>query len=237
MRIRSKRKLAGLAGVITILACCVVGPAIMLLYPRDQWAWELPLSLGLTIIISAPVSYFMGAQLLRITLLQQELQRLLERDRLTDVATRDFFFEKMEATPEAYGVSLMIDIDHFKAVNDRYGHFAGDQVIRHVAQILRANTRTEDIVARFGGEEFMVFLSGHSVETGYVVAERMRAAIAAENVVEDEMKVQVTVSIGGSLKEAHAQVEAAIKAADAALYLAKQGGRNRTVFDRRKIAA
>ena len=180
-----------------------------------------------------PFALFIGVKLRENTRLSDELVRLVNRDRLTDVATRDFFFRRMESDPEAYGVSLMVDIDHFKQVNDTHGHYAGDAVIKQVSQILKRETRTQDIVCRFGGEEFVVFLHEVSADQGLVVAERMRTAVAAEALpgAEGRPALSVTVSIGGSLKERLEDINLSIQQADAALYRAKSNGRNRTVVD------
>jgi len=181
-------------------------------------------------IITFPASFFIWAQVRRNSLLSDELRRLVNRDKLTDMATRDYFFTRMNSNPQAYGVSLMVDIDFFKAVNDTYGHFAGDAVIARVAGVLFRNTRETDIVCRFGGEEFVVFLHNHDMADGFQTAERMRRAIASEVISFDGVDMQVTVSIGGSLKDRLRDINKAIKEADAALYRAKEAGRNRTVF-------
>jgi len=124
----------------------------------------------------------------------------------------------------------MIDIDHFKAVNDTYGHFAGDDVIASVAEVLKVQTRPGDLVCRFGGEEFVIFLKQADLDLGGVIAERLRKAIATSVVESCGVQIKVTVSIGGSLKDAAEEIDAAIKRADAALYEAKALGRNRTVM-------
>ncbi len=177
-----------------------------------------------------PTCWILFNEMYKNGVLTDELQRLVDRDRLTDVATRDFFFSRMAAAPEAYGVSLMVDIDHFKSINDTHGHLAGDAVIRAVARLLRDNVRPGDIVARFGGEEFLVFLQGTSPDGAFEIAERMREAIAEHRVAFEALDVGVTVSIGGSLKEARADIACAIRDADAALYRAKRAGRNQTIF-------
>jgi diguanylate cyclase (GGDEF)-like protein len=103
-------------------------------------------------------------------------------------------------------------------------------VIRHVAHILRKNVRPQDIVARFGGEEFVVFLDEQNSKVGYEVAERMRQNIASEVCDFNGQSLRVTVSIGGSMKEAVDRIEDSIGEADEAMYNAKQAGRNRIVF-------
>ena len=219
------------AAVLTTLLCVVVTQTmVFFLFQGQDLAAALALAPIISVVITMPVSFFIWSQVRRNQLLSKELQRLVNRDRLTDVATRDFFFARMQKNPTAYGTSLMVDIDFFKRVNDDYGHMAGDAVISRVADILRNNTRSEDIVCRFGGEEFVVFLSEKDSTDGYEVAERMRLSIADEIVEFDGQDLKVTVSIGGSLKERLADVNLAIQQADEALYLAKSGGRNRTVF-------
>ena len=183
-----------------------------------------------TIVVSFPLALFFIGQMRKNYMLTAELQRLVDRDRLTDVATRDFFFARMQAAPDAYGVSLMVDIDQFKAVNDRHGHLVGDQVIKDVAGILRQNTRADDIVCRFGGEEFVIFLSSQTQAQGFAIAERMRTDIAAHLIETQTGQVRVTVSIGGSLKDRMENVSRAIHDADKALYAAKNRGRNMTIF-------
>ncbi len=187
-------------------------------------------TLVIVMIVTLPTVAWIGAQMLRNARLNEQLQVLVDRDRLTNVATRDFFFARMEAEPDAYGVSLMIDIDRFKRINDSFGHLAGDKVIQAVAAALLEHTRAEDVVCRFGGEEFIVFLQDRNIEDGYAAAERLRNAIAATLVRCDGRDLTVTVSIGGSLKDRIADINHVIRLADDALFQAKQSGRNRTNF-------
>lgn len=187
-------------------------------------------SLIVTTCVAFPLCFGLWTLLQRNVLLSDRLADLVNRDRLTDVATRDFFFSRMENATHAYGVSLMIDIDYFKRINDTYGHFAGDVAIQTVAQVLKEQTKPHDIVCRFGGEEFMVFLTDQSALAGYKMAETLRKAIAARLIVFEDIDFHLTVSIGGSLKERVADINVAIKQADDALYHAKRLGRNKTVF-------
>ena len=215
---------------MNVIGCAIVASTVMALYPRVEWPFELTVSLILTCGIATPFTYLMARQLHKNTLLSNELQRLVDSDRLTDTRTRSYFFDHMAASPGDYGVCLMVDIDHFKSVNDTYGHLAGDRVIQDVAARIKDMLRTEDIVARFGGEEFVVFLHRADAATGFAVAERMRGAIAEQAVAFNDNPIDVTVSIGGSPMAADSDIEQAIQDADAALYRAKYDGRNCTIF-------
>lgn len=183
-----------------------------------------------TVVITMLMCSFIFTQMRKTHLLTVELQRLIARDRLTNVATRDHFFERMSHPAYHTGVSLMVDIDNFKKINDTYGHLAGDIVIRRVAAILRKNIRAEDIVCRFGGEEFVIFLSNQTLEQAYRAAERMRCDIGQEKITAEDVSISTTVSIGGAHKERMMDIATAIRHADEALYRAKRAGRNQTTF-------
>ncbi len=164
------------------------------------------------------------------------LHRLAETDPLTGALNRRAFFEAALRAEEPYrerGVSaavLMLDIDHFKAVNDRHGHDAGDAVLRSLVAASRKEIRSIDSFARYGGEEFVLLLPGCPVDVAAKVAERIRASVAAMRVLVVDTDVCVTVSIGvAALAEAHADVASTITAADGAMYAAKHLGRNRVV--------
>ncbi|WP_375281066.1 GGDEF domain-containing protein [Pseudooctadecabacter sp.] len=220
------------------VSLCAIGLAVALnvvVFPQSILPVTMRGTVAITAFVAMPICLFVGSKMYENQQLSDELQRLVNRDRLTDAATRDFFFAQMSRDQRAYGVSLMVDIDHFKAVNDTYGHLIGDEVIRHVSDILRRNVRSSDIVARFGGEEFVVFLDGHDRDVGFLTAERMREDIAKNGGTFGGHPVKVTVSIGGSLKEAYDTVDASIQDADAALYRAKEQGRNQTVFATPKV--
>lgn len=188
---------------------------------------------ALTIIIAVPIAFtvcaVIGNMLRKQAILSEKLQKLVDRDRLTDAATRDYFFARLEDRA-VEGVSLMVDIDHFKSVNDTHGHLVGDQVIRTVVDLIKGQVRSQDIVCRFGGEEFTVFLFNADAAKGLEVAERIRKVIAQKSHTLTQAELRVTVSIGGSLKTQLSDVNEAIKNADRALYRAKAQGRNRTVF-------
>jgi len=156
---------------ILVLFCAILFN--VLLFPVELLRTTIPGTVMIVISITMPICVWAGYRVRENAILRHKLQALVDRDRLTDVATRDFFFARLLDLPDAYGVSLMIDIDHFKQVNDAHGHLVGDDVIHAVAQIMRAQIREEDIVCRFGGEEFVVFLRKASAQEGWVIAERI----------------------------------------------------------------
>jgi two-component system cell cycle response regulator len=128
---------------------------------------------------------------------------------------------------------LMVDIDHFKAVNDAHGHLGGDEVLRMVARTLRATIRKEDFVARFGGEEFVVIARETGLDGARLLAERIRSAVARSRCVWQDEELRVTVSVGVAVSAPDAPLvpgeteRSLVDAADRALYRAKQSGRDR----------
>jgi diguanylate cyclase (GGDEF)-like protein len=125
---------------------------------------------------------------------------------------------------------LLLDLDHFKKLNDTYGHPAGDAALRHSAEILRRRLRQGDQAARYGGEEFVAILPGAGREGALHLGERVRRAIETESLVVDDARVHLTASVGVAVWPANGEKpEELIAAADKALYAAKEGGRNRVM--------
>jgi len=230
MRITTTARVWQATAAVNGVGAAVVIGAVLLVYPRADWLFELSFGLALCFGIGGPFTWLMTNRMREINLLRSELQRMVDRDTLTGLASRDHFFHRMEEMPETPGVALMIDIDHFKQVNDTHGHVAGDAVLKHVAALMQDAVRDEDILARFGGEEFLVFLPDTDRDSGHRVAERMREAVAAGPVTFEGAKIEVTISLGGACKRAGDTIEQSIKDADAALYEAKDAGRDRTVL-------
>jgi len=175
---------------------------------------------------------------LRVNLLVEETRRLASTDPLTGLLNRRAFAQWMtQEGPRAarYGHDLsvaLLDVDHFKQVNDKYGHDAGDAVLIQVARAVRDVLRDADIVARWGGEEILMALP-HTDRVGAQIAcDRVRAAIEALEVVTTEgLSLSVTASLGVATLARGEAIEALITRADGAMYRAKRGGRNRVVAD------
>lgn len=127
---------------------------------------------------------------------------------------------------------LMIDIDHFKKLNDTHGHLAGDKVIMEISKILSANVRQQDAAARFGGEEFIIMLVETRIEQAWLVAERIRKIIEKTETTYLDKELKVTVSIGVSYatKDEYSNSKELIEKADCALYNSKNNGRNKTTL-------
>jgi two-component system cell cycle response regulator len=167
-------------------------------------------------------------------LAHDRLERLAAVDPLTDAYNRRFGlgrlreeFSRAVRAENPLGV-LMLDLDHFKAINDTYGHLVGDRVLRAVAGACRRVLREGDVLVRYGGEEFVVLLPGAGPEDVRQVGERVRRAIAETSVTDGELRIAVTVSLGGAtFRDATDSPESLIALADKALYEAKEAGRNR----------
>ncbi len=158
----------------------------------------------------------------------QQLKEMAATDALTRVANRKVLLNQLAAEMKRWKRSakdlciLMLDIDHFKNINDSYGHVTGDSVLRQTAQLIQDNLREVDLVGRYGGEEFMVLLPETSLGDAVIAAERVRRAVAAA-----EFSAGITVTISGGLATYRGErLEEFVDAADQCLYQAKNNGRD-----------
>ena len=165
-----------------------------------------------------------------------EIQKSHEKDVLTDqltgIANRRAYeyelersFAQWQRTQEPLSL-VLLDIDYFKSFNDRYGHQAGDKVLRAVAESLEKSVRDVDLVARYGGEEFAIVLPGASMDTASDVAERVRSTIESARFSYNGLKLRLTVSLGLAQLAPDEQLEDFVQRSDAALYCSKEMGRN-----------
>ncbi|CAB1216063.1 putative diguanylate cyclase YcdT [Acinetobacter bouvetii] len=158
------------------------------------------------------------------------IKKMSQTDGLTNVFNRRYIGEELSALERknktAYAV-ILLDLDHFKLINDQYGHDVGDTVLQRVAAILCTTTREQDIVGRFGGEEFILILKDQNLQQAIEIAERCRRIIELEDVqIETGENLKMSASFGVALSLPHLNKEQTIRMADRALYLAKQKGRN-----------
>ena len=186
-----------------------------------------------------------GRQLIVSTLLdissrkemEQQLLRMAITDPLTGLSNRRAFnerlqleWERLKRSPEIQAALVLCDIDHFKRINDTYGHGCSDEVLKHFASRLREHVRATDMAARIGGEEFAVLLEAASIEDAQVWAERFRQDTAATAVVCGEVSISYSASMGVALLDPRLHsVEQVMQQADSALYQAKRQGRNQVV--------
>lgn len=173
---------------------------------------------------------------LKLNKANAQLAELSRIDALTQLLNRGYWetlfeneFMRQQRNPRELCL-IMFDIDHFKKVNDNWGHPAGDEVIRSVARAVKNNSRATDLSGRYGGEEFVILLIDSDIENAYTFAERLRVDIEQTQVETEVQTLSVTVSLGvAAWSESYNEHGEWIEAADQALYKAKEGGRNKTV--------
>ena len=171
---------------------------------------------------------------------RDECQRLAMMDPLTELGNRRFAEENLRAVVNMFiryemlfGV-LFLDIDHFKNVNDNFGHFVGDQVLKMVAQTLQKNMRSYDVISRWGGEEFVGIIKNIDQDQLAMVANKLRALVEKSHLPfesADSPNLSVTVSIGGTLVRKGDRPEDVVVRADQQMYRAKESGRNKTIVE------
>ena len=172
--------------------------------------------------------------------LEAELREMAATDTLTGLANRRHFLAQLEqelarvSRAETYCTCvLMIDVDHFKQVNDTFGHAAGDNILRHIAALMRQELRKIDTLGRIGGEEFAVILPGAALPAAKVFAERLRKKVAGTPMAQESRAIPITISIGVTeMKAGDASADDALIRADRALYHAKEYGRNKVTVER-----
>lgn len=177
-------------------------------------------------------------QIERVEMLQEQLQELAVRDPLTELYNRRYLQEALalELThPERSNLStaiLMMDSDHLKIINDKYGHKAGDDFLVYISKEIQKSIRTGDIACRYGGDEFVVVLSNVTEDIAVRRAEKLRKTIASHNIIHRNEKVSISVSIGIAMYPTHGgDGEVLLQKADQALYEAKRLGKNKVVVN------
>lgn len=211
--------------------------AFYALYFSDRLVLDVLFSALITVMIATPFSMVFLTQTAKVEHLVEELRLASLTDHLTRLANRREFMSTVRpylnsaATPQSEGVLLFIDADHFKSVNDTYGHAAGDSVLVNLAEIIDSSVRKGDIAARVGGEEFAVFLPRAEVPLATIVAERIRLQARELGSELGLAADAVSVSIGIARHKPGQDLVGLLQVADRALYIAKNGGRDRVVCD------
>jgi diguanylate cyclase (GGDEF)-like protein len=185
-------------------------------------------------LVIAPLAQILCVAMLSTPLMHSDIQHRSDAviDQLTGMLNRKALgarthelAQQSQVTGEPVGV-IVADVDHFKRVNDTCGHAAGDIVLQEVAYVLRKQLRAFDLAYRLGGEEFLILVPGSDLEHTTELAERLRAAIAA-NLISGGLSVTISLGVAGSRRDERFDYAAVFAKADAALYSAKRGGRNR----------
>lgn len=207
-----------------------------LLITANADATDNQLVLASWILLESMVFYLVlsiNTMLLVIEHLSLKLVAQAEIDPLTRVFNRSAFMtllHKARSRCERQHLPLsimMIDLDHFKTINDSWGHQAGDRVLKRFAALASASLRNEDVIGRMGGEEFCIILTGSHLTEAQEIGERLRQACEGEAVVSEETRIHYTISVGIAQVRDNETLEAAIRRADQAMYRAKHVGRNR----------
>jgi diguanylate cyclase (GGDEF)-like protein len=200
---------------------------------RTQIIIDAVITIG---ILLAVLYLFAGKLVTRLDDVQERLKHLAVTDELTGLKNRRYIMEQLEreyqiAVRTGTSLSLILfDIDHFKKINDTFGHAFGDAVLKAVARDLRESLRTYDLLGRIGGEEFLIASPGSTVDDAAVLAERIRDRIKETTISNESHSVSVTVSAGvTSLNGQDLQADSMLARADDALYQAKQRGRDRVI--------
>jgi diguanylate cyclase (GGDEF)-like protein len=210
----------------------------MLVYvgvPATRMLNALLITVAVSMVVAPLAGYAFITLLFELETATAALTRLATHDGLTDVFNRRYFdsrfsAESMRAMRSKLPMSvLMIDVDHFKAINDSHGHAVGDQILQDIAVACAACLRPYDMLARYGGEEFVALLPSTTMEHACEVAERVRVAVNSLKIVSPlDTVVPVTISLGvGTLMDDDSSAQQVLLRADKALYNAKSGGRNR----------
>jgi two-component system cell cycle response regulator len=201
-------------------------------YVNDELVQERQLRRGDQIKIGDTIMKFLSGADLE-SQYHETIYRMTIMDGLTGIHNKRYLVEQLDrelsrATRHERPLTLVIcDIDHFKRVNDEFGHLAGDHVLKEVAQLAKSRLRPDDVIARYGGEEFAVILPETDLRGGIRIADELRKMIATETFVFEEEDIDVTISCGVAQLDPTWRSYDFVRAADEQLYEAKRAGRNR----------
>ncbi len=219
---------------IAITGVAVAGSFLLqrLILPQEVLHSVLFAGELITIMLTLPLSYFIGSKLLDVNDLTVQLEHAVNHDNLTGTCTRLSFYHRLARMSETPLMMIVTDIDHFKHVNDKYGHKAGDIALKQFASTLLRNCREEDVIARFGGEEFLILLRDTTPEEGLLAAQRLCDRVREKRFVAEGRQLRITASFGVAEVTSISEIDDAIHRADLAAFRAKRDGRDRVcVYD------
>ncbi|WP_295810374.1 GGDEF domain-containing protein [uncultured Nitratireductor sp.] len=196
----------------------------------DRLLLDLVLTALITVMVAYPVSCIFLSKTATVARLAAELDKAATTDFLTGLRNRRDFMrlakEMIDAAETSAGVALFIDVDHFKRINDRFGHAEGDRILILIAEAIRQSVRIDDVCARIGGEEFAVFMPGADLALARTVSERIALSCRLVGCGTSIEEISTTVSIGVAMHRPSQTLDAVIGEADSLLYKAKQSGRD-----------
>jgi diguanylate cyclase (GGDEF)-like protein len=206
-------------------------------FTTGTWRWGSdPINnLLIPLLLAPPFFFILLSKQRELAIAHHELMTVAATDSLTCLLNRraftemvDGYLQRIEEAPiSSEGALLIIDVDHFKKVNDRFGHDRGDEALKLIAATVKANVRDTDLVGRVGGEEFCVFIPRHPAQSIPLVAERIRTAVYDAEFVVDGERYRLSISVGGAIFGQYTTFSDLYRSADAQLYDAKRNGRNR----------
>ncbi|MFZ2103135.1 MAG: GGDEF domain-containing protein [Oricola sp.] len=201
---------------------------------QDALRRALMIDILLPAALAAPLLFIFMSKIRQLNLAREELELIASTDSLTRILNRgaftmlvDAYLEKAsKQEPVPPGALLVVDADHFKLINDRFGHAAGDNALVSIASTLQSSLRERDLVGRIGGEEFGVFLPNSEAQQAEIVAERIRSGVRAIDFHPMGDRYSLSVSIGGVIYDRKTSYDELFGAADQRLYFAKKSGRD-----------
>jgi diguanylate cyclase len=243
-------------GFARVVAITVVGTVVSMAVAMvtvsytTQFMDDLPrlltwvAAVAIPLFMSAPMFYFFASKLRELAIAHHGLSIIASMDSLTTVLNRgafitlvDAYLSQVNLSPPSEGGLLMIDADNFKSINDRYGHSAGDEALRIIAEAIKSVLRSTDLVGRVGGEEFAVFLPRSDRLRVSDVAERIRRSISNAKFSPHGEVRTLSVSVGGAVFRGMVPFQKLFAAADRRLYEAKARGRDQSIVDERVLIA
>lgn len=238
---------ASIVALLSTVASLIVTYAALKIFIGELFVVGFFIGAIVPLIIAFPVTYYIERQRkilaaahqalkeshAQLAVLHKEMERKSQLDLMTGILNRDYFLSLFETRRRKsdQGSLLMIDADHFKRINDTYGHLNGDKALLAIVEAIKGAVREGDILGRIGGEEFAVFLTNTCIHETSNIAERIRQAVEdVEFLPQDAEPYPVTVSIGCASSEEAVGTTDLMRLADDRLYDAKRSGRNKVIF-------